>query len=110
MIKRGTPGERPRSALQLLADSCLVPDAIKEHGKGRFPLVGAPCNAHSIIHRVMEALRLIGWSRRAIEEVRRDMTSSDYDHLLRVAARLQHPVAVRGMEEYARKMTYEGEE
>jgi hypothetical protein len=84
-----------RGPTEQLSEVFIIEDSIKRHGKGRFLLVGQDGNAFCVIGRVQKALRRAGWSAKAIEKVREDMTSGDYNHLLRVAMGLQHPCMER---------------
>ena len=79
---------------QELSEVFLIEEALERHGGGRFLLVGENGNAFSIMGRVARALRKAGWSERAVEKVLSEMRASTYNHLLRVAMRVQHPRAL----------------
>tara|TARA_Y100000034_G_scaffold65505_1_gene79151 strand:- start:725 stop:1048 length:324 start_codon:yes stop_codon:yes gene_type:complete len=92
-----------QSATEDLVDAFLVGDSIKNHGLGIYRLIGKDGNAHSIMARVRKALKRKGWSHRVLQLVIEDMMSSDYDHLLHVAMRLQDPRCY-ALEELAAEM------
>ena len=51
-------------------------------------LAGEDGNAFTILARVREAMREVGWTRAEISESMDSMTSGDYDHLLVTACEL----------------------
>ena len=90
--------------LEKLSEALLIEEAIEEHGKGRFILIGKDGNAYSIMARVARGLRRVGWPPRAIKKAQEDMMSGDYNHLLQVAIGLQHEDMERAEELAAEAM------
>ncbi|MAH47421.1 hypothetical protein CMI37_16475 [Candidatus Pacearchaeota archaeon] len=86
----GSQKRNKRTPTERLGEVTLVVESLKQHGGGKFGLTGLDGNAFSIIGRVSRALRKAGWGPRAVELVQEDMTSGDYNHLLRVAMGVQH--------------------
>ena len=84
-----------RTPVEQLSEVLLVEESIKKYGKGRFILTGENGNVFAIMGRITRALRKAGWGHRAVELVMEDMRSSDYDHALRVALRVQHPTMTK---------------
>lgn len=61
---------------------------IGERAQPHVQLVGKDGNAFTIMRRVREAMRKVGWTKAEIAEATDSMMSSDYDHLLIVACEL----------------------
>ena len=62
---------------------------VEKNGKGDFQLAGQDGNAFAIMGRVQRGLRKARWPREDVDQVMREMTSGDYNHLLTVAASVQ---------------------
>jgi len=71
-------GERPMTTQEIV------------HMRGTVPLqlVGEDGNAFAIIGRFQKAAKSAGWTQDEIAQVRTDMTSADYQHLLDVATQV----------------------
>ena len=62
---------------------------VEKNGAGDFVLEGEDGNAFAIMGRVKRGLRKAKWPREDVDQVMREMTSGDYNHLLRVACSVQ---------------------
>ena len=85
--------EHSDTPLEQLGDLAMVEVSLEENGPGVFHVNGSMqgMNAHAVIARVMRGLKKKGWSPRALQLLRKDMLSSDYEYLLSVARRMQDP-------------------
>ena len=57
----------------------------KPQSRPNVQLVGSDGNAFAIIGRCISAARKAKWSQEQIDNVRKEMMSGDYDHLLQTA-------------------------
>ena len=59
--------------------------AIGDRKKPEIQLTGTDGNAFSIMGKVRDAMREVGWTKAEIAEATDEMMSGDYEHLIRTA-------------------------